>query len=300
MSTRVEVEAILRELGASQHGVATRAQLLRRGVTANTIDGMIRAGRVVVLWRGVYQIGPLPAERATEAAAALACGPESRISHAAAAAMQGVLDRPRAHPTVEVTVPRRKRRRLRGVRIHRRRDVWADEVAIHEGIPVTTPARTLLDIAETLPSREVEQALARGLRMGLVTRQDVQLMLERHPTHRGAPVLRRLLDGEGGSAFTRSEAEEKLLAITRSAGLPRPELNVRVLGHEVDFLWRAARVVAEVDGYAFHASARSFVTDRRRDAELAAAGYRVLRFTWPDVTDACLATAVRLAQALVQ
>ncbi len=109
MSTRVEVEGILRELGASQHGVATRAQLLGRGLTAHTIDGMVRAGRVVVLWRGVYQIGPLPAECAAEAAATLACGPEGRISHMSAAAMQGVLDAA-ARPTVEVTVPRRKRR----------------------------------------------------------------------------------------------------------------------------------------------------------------------------------------------
>lgn len=70
-----------------------------------------------------------------------------------------------------------------------------------------------------------------------------------------------------------------LLDIVRCARLPRPELNVRMLGHEIDFLWRAERVVAEVDGYAFHASAHSFASDRRRDAELTASGYRVLRFT---------------------
>ncbi len=177
--------------------------------------------------------------------------------------------------------------------------MWADEVTIREGIPVTTPARTLLDIAETLPSREVEQALARALRMGLVTRKDVRLMVERHPKHRGAPLLRQLLDVEGRLSFTRSEAEERLLEITRSASLPRPELNVRVLGHEVDFAWRSARVVAEVDGYAFHSSRRAFVNDRRRDAELTAAGYRVLRFTWTDLNDGRLATVARLAQALV-
>lgn len=82
--------------------------------------------------------------------------------------------------------------------------------------------------------------------------------------------------------------------------LESTELNVKVLGHEVDVLWRSARVVAEVDGYAFHSSARSFAADRRRDAELTAAGYRVLRFTWADVTDGKLATVVRLAQAIVR
>jgi very-short-patch-repair endonuclease len=186
------------------------------------------------------------------------------------------------------------------VRIHRVRDLLPDEVTVLDGIPVTTPARTLLDIAETVPPREVEQALAKALRMGLVTRADVDLMVERHPRHRGAPLLRSLLEAEGGPAFTRSEAEEKLLEITRSARLPRPELNVQLFGHEVDFLWRGARLVAEVDGYAFHGSARSFAEDRRRDAELTAAGYRILRFTWADLTEGRLATVVRLAQSLVR
>lgn len=197
-------------------------------------------------------------------------------------------------------MPRRKRRRVEGVRIHRVRDLLPDELTMIDGIPVTTPARTLLDIAETLTSREVEQALAKALRMRLVTREEMRRMLERHPRHRGAPLLRQLLDAEDGPSFTRSEAEEKLLEITRSAGLPRPQLNVKVLDHEVDFLWPSARVVAEADGYAFHGSARSFAEDRRRDAELTAAGYRVLRFTWADLTDGRFATVVRLAQALVR
>jgi very-short-patch-repair endonuclease len=186
------------------------------------------------------------------------------------------------------------------VRIHRVRDLRPDEVTTIDGIPVTTAARTLLDISETESSREVEQALAKALRMRLVSREELRLMLERHPAHRGAPLLRQLLEAEGEPSFTRSEAEEKLLEIARSARLPRPELNVNVLGHEVDFLWRSARVVAEVDGYAFHGSARSIAEDRRRDAELTAAGFRVLRFTWTDVTDGRLATVVRLAQALIR
>jgi very-short-patch-repair endonuclease len=196
-------------------------------------------------------------------------------------------------------MPRRKRRKIEGVRIHRVRDLRPDEVTEVDGIPVTTPARTLLDISETLTAREVEQALAKALRMHLVTREEMYQMVERHPRHPGARLL-RLLGAEGGPSFTRSEAEEKLLEITRSARLPAPELNVKVLGHEVDFLWRNARLVAEVDGYAFHASRISFAADRQRDAELTAAGYRVLRFTWEDLTNHRLATAVRLGQALAR
>ncbi len=300
MPAQSETERILRELGSAQHGVAARAQLLGRGLPAHAIDRMVSSGRLALLRRGVYQIGPLSAGRAAEAAAVLACGPDGRVSHVSAAVLHGLLESSRAHPVVEVTVPRRVRRRIEGVRIHRVRDLLPDEVTTVDAIPVTTAARTLLDIAETLTSREVEQALAKALRMRLVTRSEVRAMLERHPRHHGAPLLRRLLDAEDGPSFTRSEGEEKLLEVTRSARLPRPELNVRVLGHEVDFLWRNARVVAEVDGYAFHASARSFAADRRRDAELTAAGYRVLRFTWADLTEGRLATVVRLAQALVR
>jgi very-short-patch-repair endonuclease len=200
---------------------------------------------------------------------------------------------------VEVTVPRGKRRQIEGVRIHRVRDLFPDEVTMFEGIPITTPARTVLDLAEVLTSREVEQVLATAYRKGLVTREEMLRMVERHPRHRGTPLLRRLLDAEGEPAFTRPKAEEKLLEIVRSARLPLPELNVKVLGHEVDFLWREARLVAEVDGDEFHSSLDSFAADRARDAELTALGYRVLRFTWADVTEGRLRTVVRLAQALV-
>jgi very-short-patch-repair endonuclease len=297
LATRREIESFLREIGQVQHGVATRAQLLRYGLASHTIDRMVRACRVVVLRRGLYQIGPQPAERAAETAAVLACGPYGTVSHTSAAAFHGLLDATRARPTVEVTVPRDKRRRIEGVRIHRMRDVFTDEVMVLDGIPVTTPARTLLDIAESMTSREVEQALASAYRKGLVRREEMRTLVDRHPRHRGAPMLRRLLDAEGDPAFTRSRAEEKLLEIVRGGRLPRPELNVQLLGHEVDFLWREARVVAEVVGYAFHSSMGSFAADRRRDAELAAAGYRILRFTWADVTEGRLATVVRLAQA---
>jgi very-short-patch-repair endonuclease len=296
---RREIEGILREVGGAQHGVATRAQLLGRGLASHTIDRMVRAGRVIVLRRGLYQIGPQPAVRAAETAAVLACGSDGRVSHASAAVFHGMLDSTRTLRTVEVTVPRGKRRQIPGVRIHRVRDLYPDEVTVLEGIPITTPARTLLDLAEVMTSREVEQALATAYRKGLVTREEMLQMVERHPRHRGAPLLRQLLDADGAPAFTRSKAEEKLLDILRSARLPMPELNVKVLGHEVDFLWREARVVAEVDGYEFHSSRDSFAADRRRDAELTALGYRVLRFTWADVTESRLATVVRLAQALV-
>lgn len=300
MAARRHTEVILRELGAAHHGVVARTQLLERGLSRHAVDRLVRAGRLVVVRRGLYQMGPIPLPRATERAAVLAGGPDARVSHRTAARLHEMLESGQHPNPVEISIPRRVRRRMEGVRIHRVRDLRADEATVIDGIPVTTPARTLLDIGETEAARVIEQAYATALRMRLVTPGTMRTVVERHPAHRGAPLWRRLLAEHGGPAFTRSEAEEMLLDIVRTARLPRPELNVQVLGHELDFLWRDARVVAEVDGYAFHASPHSFAADRRRDAELTAAGYRVLRFTWADLTDGRPATLVRMAQALVR
>jgi very-short-patch-repair endonuclease len=300
MPTRREVELVLRELGTAQQGIVAREQLLARGMSVPTIDRLVRVRRVQVRHPGVYQVGPLPLPHAAEHAAILAGGDAARLSHATAARHHGLLPAVANPNEVEVIMPRRIRRRLEGVRIHRVQDLREDEVTLLHGLPVTTPARTLLDLAETLTQREVEQAYATALRRQLVTPAEMREMLDRHPLHRGASMWRQLLGQRDAPAFTRSEAEEKLLALTRSARLPRPELNATVLGHEVDFLFRSARVVVEVDGYAYHASPRTFAADRRRDAELTAAGYRILHFTWADLNDDSLTTIVRLAQALVR
>jgi len=300
MANRRETERILREMGAAQQGIVARAQLLDRGLSLHAIDGLVRAGRVVVRHPGVYQIGPLPLPRAAEHAAVLAGRGEARMSHGSAARLRGMLDLDTHVNRVEVTMPRRKRRRLEGVTIHRVRDLREDEVTLLHGMPITTATRTLLDLAETETPRLVEQAYATALRKQLVTPGGMREMVNRHPSHRGAPLWRQMLAQEHEPPFTRSMAEEKLLELSNKAGLPRPVLNVKILGHEVDFLWRDAHVVAEVDGYAFHGSGRSFAADRRRDAELTAAGFRVLRFAWADLHEHGLRTVVRLAQTLVR
>jgi very-short-patch-repair endonuclease len=111
-------------------------------------------------------------------------------------------------------------------------------------------------------------------------------------------VLRALLDRNEGPAFTRSEAEERLLALVRAARLPHPELNVRVSGHEVDFLWRDARLVVEVDGFANHRTRAAFEHDRLRDAQLQGAGLTVMRVTWRQIVAEPEALLARLALAL--
>ena len=277
MPARREVEEMLRRLGAAQHGVLSRAQLIREGVPERATDALVRAGRLVPVLRGVYQVGPLPQSFGPEAAAVLAAGAGTRLSHRSGARLHGLVghgyraedphpsrETKAADPIVEVTVPRKRRRRIEGIRIHRVRDLRDDEVTVLDGLRVTTPARTLLDLAEDMSEREVEQAYATALRRRLVTAEMMHAMVARHPDHRGAPLWRRLLGNAEEPAFTRSEAEEQLLDMARAGGLPRPETNVRLLGHEVDFLWRSARLVVEVDGYAYHGSRHSFALDRRR------------------------------------
>lgn len=293
-----DIESILRDLATPQQGMVGRTQLRSRGLREHVIDRLVQSGRLVVVHRGVYQVGPIPVHRARERAAAMACGRESCISHRSAAVLHHA--EVAVGQSVEVIMPRRSRRRIEGVRIHRVRDLPSNEVTTVDGIPVTTPARTLLDLAGVCRLRELEQALAHALRMKLVTRDEVRALTDRHPRHRGVGALRSLLAAESAPAFTRSKAEDRFLALVRRSRLPSPELNERVLGHEVDALWRAERVIAEIDGFAFHNSTRSFTLDRRRDADLTAAGYRVLRFTWADVTQASHATIARLAAALAR
>jgi very-short-patch-repair endonuclease len=300
MGSARNMETILREYGAVQHGLVTRAQLLSAGVADHVIERRVRSGRLVRVHRGVYQADAVVGACAREMAAVLACGGECRLSHRSAGVLWKLLFYGSSDELMEVTMHRRRRRHIAGIRVHRVNDLAPDEVTMVDGIPVTTPARTLLDLGECLSTRELEQALARAERSGLVTREAVRAMVQRHPQHRGARMLRQLLHDDAPAAFTRSKAEETLLALVRKARLPAPQVNARLLHYEVDFLWPTPGLIVEVDGMAFHGSARAFVEDRRRDAELTAAGYRMVRFTWQDITQRWEATLVRLAQALVR
>jgi very-short-patch-repair endonuclease len=149
-----------------------------------------------------------------------------------------------------------------------------------EEIPVTSPARTLLDLAPSLGARALEQAVAEGYALRLVNSSALATLLARYRGRGGTRQLRAILDGDAPPAITRSAAEERLLTLIRAARLPPPETNVRVGPYEVDFLWRASKLAVEVDGFAFHSSRPKFERDRERDAALTARGLRVVRVTW--------------------
>ncbi|MFO7894827.1 MAG: DUF559 domain-containing protein [Longimicrobiales bacterium] len=255
----------------------------------------MKRGRLHRLHYGVYRVGPRLSPHADVMAGVLACGPRAAVSHVSAAALWSLVhDGP--HGQLHIIDPVGDHRRP-GLRIHHKRGLRSDEVTRLHGIPITNARRTLLDLTETVDSRTLERVVAEAYARRLATPGRLRRLLERHPTAAGAAALRHLLDN-GSPALTRSEAEERFLAVVRDAQLPAPEVNVRVAGYEVDFFWPAQRLVVEIDGRASHASPAAFERDRRRDGRLVAEGLRVIRVTWRQLVDEPMAVIARVARAL--
>jgi very-short-patch-repair endonuclease/predicted transcriptional regulator of viral defense system len=297
-----DTDARILLLASSQHGIVTRSQLMHAGVPEHAIEYRLKKGRLCRLHRGVYRTGPVAAAYHREVAAVLACGERAVLSHDSASALLGLTPRhgdtgrvqPRTAP-VDVTGPRTLRGPGHGVRLHRTNRIEPDEIRRRHGIPVTSPARTLLDLA-SIGVRRLERIVARAERQGMVTRGDVETLLNRYPRRRGTRRLRALIAEP--PALTRSEAEARFLELARSGHLPHPATNAVVCGMEVDFVWPDRRLIVEIDGFVFHCSRVAFETDRDRDSILAAAGFRVIRFTWRQLTRQPEVVLVRLAQAL--
>lgn len=263
-------------VAAGQHGIVSVDQLRAAGLGRGAISRRVAAGRLHRVHRGVYAVGhPGLSAEARWIAAVLACGPGAALSHRSAAELWGLLER--RHGPVHVSVPVAGGRQPRaGLRIHRVPSLAARETTVHRSIPVTTPTRTLLDLRFTAGPGELRRA-AREAEF-----RRLEIGAEARPPDRAG-----------------SELERAFLRLCRRAGLPDPEVNVRVSGVEVDFLWRDRRLIVETDGYRAHAGREAFEADRRRDARLLADGYRVLRFTFRRVgeePDAVVA-AVRAALA---
>lgn len=292
-----DVARAITQAAATQHGVVTRQQLLRAGVSEQIIDRRVGTGQLTRLHRGVYAAGPLLSWQGRLLAAVLACGVGALLSHRSASVLWRLQAEGAVGDRIDVTVGRGDRRRP-GIRVHRVAGLVPTDVASVEGIPVTSVARTLIDLAAWVPRQDLERSCAAALKLGLVGREE---LVERiaQTRARGVARLREVL-GADGPAFTRSEAESRFVALMRKAQLPRPDMNRIVAGYEVDALWPDQRLVVEIDGFAYHSSRESFEADRRRDAVLAAAGLRVFRVTWRQIVHEPEAVLVRIAQALAR
>jgi very-short-patch-repair endonuclease len=242
---------------AEQHGVITLVQLNALGIGKHAVSSRVAAGKLHRLHRGVYSVGhPNVCFEGRCLAAVLALGKGAVLSHQSAAELWGLMKRTTGpiHVTLSSADGRRRRK---GIRVHRSRTLGPGCVAFIDGVRATTPERTLRDLRRSLDDDGHRRATRKAFDLGLV-----------EP------------DGAPESALTRSELERRFLALCRRHRLPQPEVNARLGRYEVDFLWREAGVVVELDGYKFHRGRDAFEWDRARDVDLQTRGLRVLRFTW--------------------
>jgi Transcriptional regulator, AbiEi antitoxin/Protein of unknown function (DUF559) len=267
-----------------QGGVIARGQLVALGLSGSAIDRRQRAGRLHVLHRGVYAVGHRVVGVAGRRwAAVLACGPTAVLSHASAAAAFAI--RPGGAGSIDVTVVATGRCRHAGIRLHRRRTIPPDEVSELDGLPITTPARTLLDLAAGgLRGRRLENAVDAAERRRLIDFGDLQKLLARYAGRPGTPFLKAVL-ARYSPVDTRSRLEELVVELCDAYGLPQPVVNCVIEGKVRDFYWPHARLVVEADSYAWHRSPSALDDDRERDVELTLAGLRSLRFTWQQITE---------------
>jgi very-short-patch-repair endonuclease len=282
-------DAALGQLAARQHGVVSLAQLRGLGICRSTAQKRVAAGRLHCVHHGTYAVGhPLLTREGRYMSAVLACGPDAVLSHRSAAALAGL--REDLRETIDVTAPNRRGRIPRGIAAHRDGALASADRAKVDGIPCTSVARTLLDLAAVVPTWEVRKAISEAEVLGSLDRDAVRRLIKRSRGWRGVARLRTLLDElDPATKVTRSELERRFLRLCRDAGLPRPEVNTRLglpgFAIEPDFLWREPRLIVEADGRRFHDTASAFERDRRRDQRLMRAGWRVVRCTWRQVVD---------------
>jgi very-short-patch-repair endonuclease len=281
----VDLDRALAALAGRQHGVVARWQMSGLGMSAQMVKGRIRRGGLSRLHRGVYAVGHQAITVESRwMAAVLAFGPDAVLSHRSAAQLWGLTPRGRIRP--EVTCPTHAAGRPHLV-VHQI-PLLGDEVGRVRGIQVTSVPRTMLDLAATRPEREVERAWNEMEVRQLRDRLSVPQLLERHPGRKGSLLLARL--ASGGTApvgITRSELEERFLALVDHYELPRPRMNahlpIRGRFFEIDCLWEELHVAIELDGGAAHGTSKAFHKDRERDRILTAEGYTTARITWDHI-----------------
>jgi very-short-patch-repair endonuclease len=276
------------KLAAAQHGVVSRKQMRALGMSDDVIDHAIGLGRLHRVFRGAYAVGhPHRSERSRLMAAALACGKGAVISHRSAAALLGLIDD--GPVVIDVIAPRSRGRKIDGIRLHRVRPPRLEETGTFDGIPCTSPARTLVDLAGVVGERTLRSAFERAAtRRRMLDIPAIERSID--PRRRGMKVLGKLIDEWRGAAALldkrgklKSPLEAKVLPLIVQRDLPPPLFNAPVEianGRiEVDFLWPEQRFALEADSRDFHGTHVAFERDRWRDRELMRAGYSVLRVT---------------------
>jgi very-short-patch-repair endonuclease len=266
-------------LAERQHGVVAQRQLIALGLSQRAIERRLESWRLRLVHREVFAVGHLRlSQQGRWLAAVLAYDDGALLSHRSAAALWG-LSRPWA-PAVDVTAlaGRQGIRRRERIWIHRGR-LHPEDRTVRGGIPVTTVARTLFDLAEFVSFRRLESAWEEADRLNFLQLRAVEDVCERGYGRRSLKPIRRLLAEGRAATVTRSPLEDDFATFCRKHRLPMPSFNTTALGYEIDALWPAQRLAAELDSWEFHRHRAAFERDRIRDAALQVAGYRTIRIT---------------------
>jgi predicted transcriptional regulator of viral defense system len=281
-------DARLARLAGRQHGVVTRRQLAAIGIRGTAVERRVESGRLVRLYRGVFAVGHVQRTRETRwIAAVMACGQGSVLSHLDAAALWQIYKS--RGGAIHVTTTTRSSRALPGVKIHRARRLDPEDVTKKDGIPVTTVARTLIDLTDILTSDRILRAMREAEYLKLLDINTLIAAVQRANGRRRLHVLNKAIERHTPGQIVREELEHRFQELLHAAGLPNPQTNVKVKTwrqtYEVDCLWAEERVAVELDGRDAHMRAAAFEEDRARDAALTATGLRPLRFTWRRLTE---------------
>ncbi len=274
-------------LAERQHGVVSFLQLREMGLTERAVHDRAESGRLHRVHHGVYAVGhSLLSAQGQWMAAVLACGSDAVLSHRSAATLWEL--RPSGRRSIDVTAPGRRGRIPTGIDAHRHGSLSSHDRTELKGIPCTSVARTLLDLAGVVGMRELRNAIVQAEMLRIFDLTPLREVVERSRGRRGVARLRMLVsEFDPRVELTKGELERRFLALCDRVGLPPPEVNVFFdLGDVqvvVDFLWRDAGLIVETDGHQYHGTATAFEQDRRRDQRLMLAGWRVIRCTWAQV-----------------
>jgi hypothetical protein len=279
MGPQARTATLIARIAGRQHGNVTRSQLLKAGLSPKEIRGRAESKLLISVHRGVYRVGhAAPSVEADYMAAVLACGDGAALCGLAAAHLLGIV---RKKAPAQVIAPRE--RKVQGLRTRRCRDLPRREVTRWRGIPVTTPERTLVDLAAVLSLEDLALACHNAGVRHHTTPRRVKAVLERRPNAEGAAKFVPIFTGDAPAIL--SWMEGRALELLAQAGLPRPEVNRKRGAHYVDLRWPSERLTVELVSYRFHNSRHAWEDDHRRRRAALARGDEFNEFTYEDVVD---------------
>lgn len=285
--TGTELTSLIYSLATKQDGVLTRRQLIAEGVSAHQVGSRVRNRSLRKLYAGVYAFGHASlTPRARQRAAVMAGGPNAVLSHRSAASVLGLLPQTSKLEVIRSSSPDPHRpppahasRSIHpGLKIHRTRSLHPGEIVTRHGMRMTSPVRTMINLAETEPPKTLDTAIRRGVDNGCLDLVELTSALDRSRGRKGIAKLRNVVEQwMPATLMSRSGLEVEVADVCREQGIPDPIINDFVCGHEVDIQFEGSKILVEADGGAFHRSRADRHRDYTKMLDLLAAGFTVLR-----------------------